>query len=281
MDYEGLNIYDYCHKRLFNYCRLKGYSKTNTYPVYKALLQTILYKFPDPEQAKITQIQDFCASHQNPNTRRNICIVVRWLFNSVYNRNIDYKELPYPKRTKKVQAVYSQEDIFKVLSRIKNEKQKAILALIIDQGLRISEPCSILLSDCNSKAGSIIIRSAKGNDDRVIYPSPAIWQLIKVYWNKWGKAQPKVYLFEGQIKGKPYHPTSIRETIKRYCDYAGVKYLGVHAIRRFTITWSIENQVPISVMAKKVGHASVKTIENHYAIHSPTYLKNIKTPLNN
>lgn len=279
MDYEGLEIYDYCHKRLFNYCRLNGYSATNTYTVYKDILETILHKFPNPEIAKLTQIQDFAASFKNENTRKNTCVVIRWLFNSVYSKNIDYRELPYPKKTKKVQAVYSQEDILKVLTRLENEKHRAILALIIDCGLRISEPCNILLTDCNSKQGSITLRSAKGDNDRIIYPSPAIWEMIKIYWNKWGKDVPKVYLFEGQKKGTPYCPTSIRHTIKRYCGYAGVKYLGVHAIRRFTITWSIENDVPISVMAQKVGHASVKTIEKHYAIHSPTYLKGIKTPL--
>lgn len=279
MDYEGLNIYDYCHKRLFNYCRLKGYSATNTYTVYKAVLETILRKFPDPEKAGLTQIQDFAASFKNDNTRKNTCVVLRWLFNSVYSRNIDWRELPYPKMVKKVQSVYSQEDILKVLNRLTNEKHKAILALMIDGGLRISEPCYILLSDCDFKNGSIVLRSAKGNNDRVIYPSKGVWDMINVYLAKWGNEAPKKYLFEGQKKGDPYCPTSIRETIKRYCGYAGVKYLGVHAIRRFTITWSIENDVPISVMAKKVGHASVKTIENHYAIHSPTYLKGIKSPL--
>lgn len=279
MDYEGLSVYDYCHKRLLNYCRLKGYSKTNTYSVYKAILEMILRQFPNPENAGLTQIQDFAASHKNDNTRKNVCVVIRWLFNSVYHRNIDYRDLPYPKKKKKIQSVYLQEDILKVLDRLTNEKHRAILGLIIDQGLRISEPCSILLKDCNSKAQSMVLRSAKGDNDRVIYPSPAIWEMIKIYWNKWGNDVPKIYLFEGQKKGEPYCPTSIRQTLKRYCGYAGVKYLGVHAIRRFTITWSIENDVPISVTAQKVGHSSVKTIEKHYAIHSPTYLKGIKTPL--
>lgn len=279
MDYEGLNIYDYCHKRLLNYCRLKGYSKTNTYPVYKSMLEMILRHFPDPEKAGLTQIQDFAASHKNDNTRKNICVVLRWLFNSVYSRNIDWKELPYPKKTKKVQAVYSCEDILKVLNRLSNKKHKAILGLMIDCGLRISEPCSIFLTDCDFKNGSIVLRSAKGNNDRVIYPSPDVWEMINNYFIEWGNESPKKYLFEGQKIGEPYCPTCIRETLKRYCGYAGVKYLGVHAIRRFTITWSIENDVPISVMAQKAGHASTKTIEKHYAIHSPTYLKNIKSPL--
>lgn len=278
MDYEGLSIYDYCHKRLFNYCRLKGYSNTNTYPVYKSILEIILRKFPNPEVAKLTEIQDFAGTHKNDQTRKNICVILRWLFNTVYSRNIQYYELPYPKKKKKVQPIYSQEDILKVLHAIKNEKQKAILALIIDGGLRASEPCAIFLTDCNSKEGRITLRSAKGDDDRVIYPSPYVWGLIKKYWNSL-KEKPQKYLFEGQIKGEPYSPGSIRQTLQRYCEWNGVKYLGVHAIRRFTITWSIENEVPISVMAQKAGHASARTIEKHYAIHSPSYLKGVKTPL--
>jgi len=273
-----LTTAEYCDKMLFNYIRLKGYSLENTYPVYRANLNLILKRFPEPKDATILELQDFAAEFKNDNTRRNICIIIRWLFSTVYDRNIDWRQLPYPKRTKKVQSVYLEQDILKVLNAIKNAKQKAILALIIDCGLRISEPCSILLSDCNSKEASIILRSAKGNQDRVIYPSEGVWKLISLYWNS-QKEKPTRYLFEGWKAGHPYTSESIRETIKRYCGIVGVKYLGVHAIRRFTITWSVENEVPISVVATKVGHASTRTIEKHYLIHSPTYLRGVKSPL--
>jgi integrase len=258
---------------------LKGYSQTNTYEIYKSHLNTILKKFPEPEEIDLLQIQDFAAQFKNDNTRKNVCVILRWLFNSVYNRNIQWYELPYPKFKKKVQPIYSEENIFKVLTSIQNEKQKAILALIIDCGLRISEPCGILIADCNSKERSIVLRSAKGDNDRVIYPSPKVWDLIKVYWNEWKKQKTEKYLFDGQKPGMPYCETSIRQTIKKHCNKTGVKYLGVHAIRRFMITWSIEREVPISVVASKAGHASTKTVERSYIIHSPTYLRNTASPL--
>lgn len=206
---EGLSTYDYCHKRLFNYCRLNGYSSTNTFPVYKAILNQILAKFPEPENIGLLQIQEFASSFSNDNTRRNICIILRWLFNTVYQKNLDWRELPYPKRKKKVQPIYELHELTAVLNAIKNEKQKAMLALIIDQGLRISEPCNILISDCNSKEGKMVLRSAKGDNDRVIYPTQFVWDLIKIYWNSWD-VKPQKYLFEGQTAGNPYTTESIR-----------------------------------------------------------------------
>lgn len=262
------------------YCRLNGYSMSNTYPVYRAILNQILSRFEEPEKAGLIAIQEFASTFTNDNTRRNICIILRWLFNTVYKQNLDWRELPYPRKKKKVQPIYSKDEILKVLNCIKNGKQKAILALIIDCGLRGSEPCSVLIEDCNSQERSIVLRSAKGNHDRIVYPSKHVWDLIKIYWNQWGKDQKDKYLFDGQEKGKPYTQTSIRAFLKMNCTIANVPYKGVHAIRRFTGTWWIENKVPISVAADMMGHSSSRTLEKHYRIHSPTYLKSIDSPLN-
>ena len=226
---EGLSTYDYCHRRLFLYCRLNGYSKTNTYPVYRAILNQILKQFPEPERVGLIAIQEFAST--------------------------------------------------KVLNSIKNTKQKAILALIIDCGLRVSEPCGILISDCNSKERKIILRSAKGNNDGVVYPSQYVWDLIAVYWKQWGKKLSDKYLFDGQIKRNPYTKRSISAFLETHCKECGVKFLGTHAIRRFTGTWWVENNVPLAVAADKMRHSSSRTLEKHYLIHSPTYLKEIKSPL--
>lgn len=276
---EQLSTYDYCHKRLFLYCRLNKYSMENTYPVYRAILNQILGRFPEPEQIGLLEIQEFAITFTNPNTRRNVCVVLRWLFNTVFDRGLDWKTLPYPKKRKKVQPIYSQSDILKVLEAIKNNKQKSILALMIDCGLRISEPCSILIKDCNSRERSIILRNAKGDHDRVIYPSQHVWDLIKTYWKEWKKEVTDKYLFDGMYKFSPYTVHSLRSFFKRYCKLSGVEYLGCHAIRRFTGTWWIENKVPLNVVAGKMGHSSSRTVEKYYAIHSPTYLKGVASPL--
>jgi len=276
---NNLTLHEYYHKRLLNYLRLQGSKSINTLTVYRSNLDLILKHFPEPEKVDLLQIQDFAVSFTNDNTRKNICVLLRFLFNKVLNKNISWTDLPYPKKKQKVQPVYLQDDILKVLHTIQNPKQKAILALIIDCGLRVSEPCSILISDCNSKERSMLIRGGKGDKDRIVYPSQFAWDLIKEYWNKFKDDIPVKFLFEGQFKGNPYTPESIRGFLESNCKKCGVKYLGVHAIRRFTGTWWIENEVPLTVAAKNLGHSGTQTLEKHYIIHSPKYLKSIPTPL--
>jgi integrase/recombinase XerD len=270
---------EYYYKRLYNYLRLIGSKSLNTLTVYKSSLDIILTQFPEPEKVDLLQLQDFALTFDNDNTRKNICVIIRWLYNKVLNRNIQWHELPYPKKKRRVQPIYTQEDIMKVLNAIQNEKQKALLALIIDCGLRVSEPCSIHLSDCNSKQRSIVLRATKGDNQRTVYPSEYVWSLIKIYWNAWHGQQPKKYLFEGQKPGKPYTQESVRGFLEANCKKAGVTYWGVHAIRRYLITWSIENKVDITAVANKVGHKGINTIQKHYLIHSANYLRSIESPL--
>jgi integrase len=103
--------------------------------------------------------------------------------------------------------------------------------------------------------------------------------LIAIYWKEWEKKVTDKYLFDGQEKGKPYTTQSIRGFLMMYCKKSEVKFLGTHAIRRFNGTWSIENNVPANVIATKFGHSSSRTVEKYYAIHSPTYLKGVASPL--
>lgn len=265
-------------KHLYLWCKIKGYSMDNTFPVYRDILNKIIRQFPNLETTPLIEIQEYAASIKNDNTRKNTCVLIRWAFNTVLHKPIDWRDLPYPKRKRKIQPIYTHEEAMKILNATKSPKQKALLALLIDCGLRISEPCAIHLTDCNMDERRIILRSTKGGNDRAVYPSQYVWDLMHGYMESW-KPNPNVYLFEGQTPGNPYTTSSVRQFIERSCGICGVPYKKVHSFRRFAITWQLENGVPLTVIAEKSGHTTTRTIERHYAIHSPSYLKDVASPL--
>ena len=45
---------------------------------------------------------------------------------------------------------------------------------------------------------------------------------------------------------------------------AKVEYKGIHAFRRYSITWSHEQGASLPALAIRSGHKSTKTIEKHY-----------------
>lgn len=265
-------------KHLYLWCKMKGYSMENTFPVYRDTLNKILRTFPKLEATPLVEIQEYLSEIKNDNTRKTHCVLIRWAFDTVLHKPIDWRSLPYPRQSITIQPIYSQEEIMKVFNSVKHKKQKAILGLIIDRGTRIGEPLKIKITDCDSKKGQITLRQAKGKRDRFLFPSPFVWKLIKDYWNEL-KIKPTVYLFEGEQKGFPYTQTSIRKFVIRHCKITGVEYKGIHAIRRLAGSWWVENGVPETVAADTLGN-SVKTLHKHYLIHSPTYMQNVPSILN-
>lgn len=83
----------YYHKRLYNYLRLIGSESVDTLTLYKNTLNVVLSNFPEPEKVDLLQIQEFALTFKNDNTRRNVCVLLRWLYNKVLDRKIQWFEL--------------------------------------------------------------------------------------------------------------------------------------------------------------------------------------------
>lgn len=251
----------------------------STYRTYSSSVEWFLKRSGDnPKDLSYHEIRTILLEVKERNSVNSIITAIRQFYLHIFSRELDWRQLPYTKKIRKPQPIYSHEEAIRILSATKSPKQKAILALIIDCGLRISEPCSIYLKDCNMDNRSMLLRETKGGGYRTIYPSQYVWDLIDGYLNSWHKT-PIVYVFEGEKEGNPYTPSSIRQFVERSCKICGVEYKAVHSFRRYLITWSIENEVGITALANKVGHSGIGTIQKHYLIHSEKYLKSISSPL--
>lgn len=252
----------------------------STYQTYTSSVEWFLKRAGDnPKELTYHEIRTILLEVKEKNSCNRIITAIRQFYLHIFNRELDYRQLPYTKKQYKVQPIYTHEEALKILQATKSPKQKAVLALIIDCGFRSSEPCSILLSDCRMDERKMILRSTKHGKDHVVYPSQYVWDLIDVYLSVWNKT-PQKYVFEGQVSGNPYTNSSIRQFVERSCKKCGVEYKAVNSFRRYMITWSIENDVDITAVADKVNHNSIRTIQKHYLNHSEKYLKSINSPLN-
>lgn len=253
----------------------------STYRTYSSSVEWFLKRAGDnPKDLTYHEIRTILLEVKEKNSVNSIITAIRQFYLHIFNRELDYRQLPYTKKQRKIQPIYSHEEAMRIFNNITNEKQKAMLALTIDQGLRISEPCSILLSDCSIDDQRIILRSGKGDVDRTIYPSKFVWDLLESYLSVWHDT-PVKYLFEGEKPGNPYTASSIRGFVRRHCELTDTPYKKVHAFRRYSITWSHENGAGLHALAQRSGHKSTKTIEQHYLNHSPNHLKSVPSPFQN
>ncbi len=101
-----------------------------------------------------------------------------------------FKNLKPPKIDKKVIQALSPTEIdrlFKVCSRksMLDVRNKAILSVFLDTGLRISELANLTLDDVNMDNASLFIRHGKGGKQRVVRigvkAQKALWKYITLY----------------------------------------------------------------------------------------------------
>ena len=61
----------------------------------------------------------------------------------------DITKIERPKNAKELPIVLSKEEVFKLLSEVKNFKHKMILSIIYSAGLRVSEAVNLEIKDIN------------------------------------------------------------------------------------------------------------------------------------
>jgi site-specific recombinase XerD len=100
--------------------------------------------------------------------------------------------------------------------------------LIYSAGLRLSELIGLERKDLAVDRGQLMVRSSKGNKDRITLLSHKAMASLEEYLSKY---KPKRYLFEGP-DGGPYSPRSVQVIFHRAREKAGnTKPATVHTLR--------------------------------------------------
>ena len=188
-------------------------------------------------------------------------------------------------RRKKLPAVLEPEEAQKLLSipskrYITGTRNKAILALMLNLGLRVSEVVNLRPGDLNLTKRKLRVVNGKGGVDRDIIIPEYTAELLK----EWKKARPKEsrYFFttikdrEGSItqknKGKVISITSrpgeklsvryIQFMVKRYAKKAGIdKDITPHTLRHTFATDFIRQGQNVMKLKKILGHSDISTTQ--------------------
>ena len=132
-----------------------------------------------------------------------------------------------------------------------------MLCLIYSCGLRRNELLTLKLSDIDSKRNIVIIRQAKGKKDRIAPLSPRVLELLRDYYKGY---KPKVWLFEGQVKGQPYSEQSLQTVFKQAVYKAGItKPATLHWLRHSYATHLLEDGMDIMTLKDLLGHHNIET----------------------
>ena len=178
-------------------------------------------------------------------------------FFRIHNMEDRIFRMPTVKNDRKLPVVLSPEELKRLFKAPQRLKQRVLFALIYSAGLRVGEVCRLKLSDIDSDRMVIRIEKSKGKYDRYVPLSPMVLEGLRKYIKS---SFPKVYLFNGRVKGSPLGKGAVQQAFRLATAKAKIqKEVSVHSLRHSYATHLLEQGVDIVTIKELLGHATIDT----------------------
>lgn len=175
--------------------------------------------------------------------------------------------IPIPRRRRVASAVaLDGEQVAALLDAAGSARDRAMLALMADAGLRAAEVVALAERDFTTDGGQPIARvlDAKGGQARKVPITARAHDLVSAYLGgKCRQGGPGFPLFQARGGG----PVSRRQVGRIVADTAGLAGLGAlspHDLRRTFATRLLSAGAPIPEVQEAMGHVSMLTTAQYY-----------------
>jgi integrase/recombinase XerD len=162
-------------------------------------------------------------------------------------------------------------------ARYTADRDRAIVLLLLDTGIRAEELCTITLSDLNLDANTIIVRGkGRGRDkkERTVHfgklCAKALWRYLlpRLHPSSFTRSVPPspLFLSRAVIDDTPMNRKSLYQLIKDLGDRAGVPHCHPHRFRHtFAITY-LRNGGDVFTLQLLLGHSDMEMVRRYAAI---------------
>ncbi len=164
---------------------------------------------------------------------------------------------PRPKQPKRLPRPMPPDSFARLMSLTLSPRNRAILALLRYEGLRLSELCGLDLASVDLRAGVIRVHG-KGNKERVLPLLPDARTPLEAWLTVRGDAPGA--LFTGQ-RGERLGKTGVERLLTRLLTRAGLPKYTPHQLRHSFGTQAVRAGVPLKVLKDMMGHESIATTD--------------------
>lgn len=204
-----------------------------------------------------------------------------WLHNEGIISANPIAKVEKPKKGKRKKEAFTGLEIEMMRDILDNSFKKALFELLLSTGCRISEACSIKISEINNNKIKVV---GKGNKERFVYLSSRAQLAIKQFLSE--RKDNNQYLFPSGInimRGRAtkewykdptfvsleghYDACSAESMIRRIGKKAKVGNAHPHKFRRTFATDALSRGMPILTVSKLLGHESLDTTQIYLEVN--------------
>lgn len=226
--------------------------------------------------------QTTCNTYQ-----RNIKLFLRWAHVNASEMGFDPSKLEVIPREKKSVNLLSNDAIKALFDSVESKtewltiRNKAIIFIMLDSGLRQGEVAGLRMDNINLDMGTALV-TGKGKKQRIVPIKTVVSGLIKAYLYK--RPFDSEYVFIGRY-GEPITGNAIRKMVERIKRKTGIN-ISSHALRHnFATNYCVDSikrngTANIAALSALMGHSDTVTTERyqHIALDhlaSETYISHV------
>jgi integrase/recombinase XerD len=240
---------------------IAGKSESCTRNYLMQISKMVIHLKCSPLDLTIDQMEEylyFIREHEPPSLSsfKHLVYGLRTMF-SMFKQEKLLLNLPSIAQSKALPVVFSQTEIRLILKTPRLLKHRILFALIYDCGLRISEAINLKLSDIDFNRQLVHIRQSKHKKDRYVPVSTLVLKRLGDYL---ATSCPRVWLFNGKVRGQQISREGIRHAFRAAIRKAGInKPVCVHTLRHSYATHLLEMGLDIVSVKNQLGHAEIRT----------------------
>jgi integrase len=206
-----------------------------------------------------------------PSTLNQAVVALRLCFRDFLGRHWKLWEQFEIRRDRPLPVVLARAEVRRLLASVRENRFKAVLALIYHCGLRVGEAVRIRPCDIDAGRGVLRIIDGKGGKNREVPIAPQMIARLRRYWCFHGNRQ---WLFPGVGRGwrersrslaaamgeasQPMSVSSVQAAMRMVVASSRIKKAATcHSLRHSFATHLLEDGVSIRQVSTYLGHGSL------------------------
>lgn len=186
----------------------------------------------------------------------NFCVAEDWLTVS------PMKNVKMPRKPKRILEAYTANEIKLLLKAAKDDREKTIIYVLLDTGIRASECISVCVKDVNWDTNSIKIVGGKGEKDRTVYFGAKTARYLIRHLRG---LEANELLFTNYYTDQKFTYNGFAQLLRRIGKAANVPCTA-HKFRRTFAINSLRNGMNVYFLAKLMGHEDIAILKPYLDI---------------
>jgi site-specific recombinase XerD len=214
-----------------------------------------------PRHIREYQSELFQKRKLSPGTVAVRLAALRFFYTKTLKKGWCIAETPYPKRTQRLPAILSQEEVTQLIEAASTAFHRTLLMTLYATGARNAEVTHLKFSDFDKQRMVVHIQGGKGRKDRDVMLSSKLLEELREHWHRL-RRRPKVWLFPGHhdhCADQPIDTKTVWQACKKAAQRAGIeKDIHPHTLRHCFATHLLEAGADLRTIQILLGHHDLK-----------------------